>query len=159
MTVADGGVDPAGARMRSLPRAERGDLGQEVVAGRILVLDDKPRIASLISLVLSTAGYEVRAETDPHRALATARAERIDLVLCDIVMPAMSGYDFCERLKSDPATCGIPFLFVTSKEEREGALTGDIVGADGYIEKPFDQDVLLAKVRETMERNARRRSG
>ncbi len=123
-----------------------------MTAGRILVVDDKQRVTQLLGILLEEAGYEVVSETDPRLALEATRGGSFDLVLCDIVMPSMSGYDFCQRLRAHPATARVPLLFVSSKEEREASLTGSIVGGDGFVEKPFDREALLAKVEALLRR-------
>lgn len=117
---------------------------------RILVVDDKRRVAQILGILLEEEGFEVVRETDPREALRIAREERIDLVLCDIVMPEMSGYEFCSALRKHPLTGAIPLLFVSSQEEREAALTGAVVGARGYVQKPFDRDDLLAEIRKVL---------
>ena len=126
------------------------------MARRVLVIDDKQRITKLLEIILEHSGYEVQTFTDPRAALTALEVDPVEIVLCDIEMPFMSGFDFCSELRARPTTRGIPLIFVTSKEEREGGLTGHMVGADAYIEKPFDQQVLLTKMEELIERGPHR---
>jgi twitching motility two-component system response regulator PilH len=108
---------------------------------RILAIDDDPSMLGLLKMHLENAGYEVLLAADGiaggHLALSAAP----DLVLVDVMMPWLSGYDLVEALKTDPATRHIPVVFLTSDdevEERSGKL-----GAEAYLKKPVDADRLL----------------
>jgi adenylate cyclase len=114
--------------------------------GRILVVDDVPRNVRLLAAVLTGAGYEVVPAGSGSEALAAVAKDAPDLVLLDIRMPDIDGYEVCRRLRADPAAAFLPIVMVTSAEgeERVAALTA---GADDFVTKPFNNDELLARVR------------
>jgi DNA-binding response OmpR family regulator len=115
-------------------------------AGRILVVDDVPRNVRLLAAVLTGAGYEVVSAGSGSEALAAVAKDAPDLVLLDIRMPDIDGYEVCRRLRADPAAAFLPIVMVTSAEgeERVAALEA---GADDFVAKPFNNDELLARVR------------
>jgi len=113
---------------------------------RILVVDDVPQNVRLLEAVLTSHGYSVTSASSGPEALEKVTAEQPDLVLLDIQMPGMNGYEVCRRLRADPATQFLPVVMITSSdtEVRVNALEAD---ADDFITKPFDQQELLARVR------------
>jgi CheY-like chemotaxis protein len=114
--------------------------------GRILVVDDVPRNVRLLAAVLTGAGYEIVSAGSGAEAIEAVGRDAPDLVLLDIRMPDIDGYEVCRRLRADPATEFLPIVMVTSAEgeERVAALEA---GADDFVAKPFNQDELLARVR------------
>ncbi len=113
---------------------------------KILVVDDEPRNIRLMEAVLTSHGYAVTSASSGPEALERVKGDLPDLVLLDIQMPEMNGYDVCRRLRDDPATRFLPVVMVTSSdsEVRVSALE---VGADDFITKPLNQQELLARVR------------
>ncbi len=113
----------------------------------ILVVDDTPDNIDVLSGLLRPA-YRVKAATSGERALQIARAQpHPDLILLDIMMPGMDGYQVCETLKSDPRTRHIPVIFVTARSEVEDEARGLALGAVDYITKPVSPPIVLARVR------------
>lgn len=114
--------------------------------GRVLVVDDVPRNVRLLEAFLIPAGYEAIGATSGQEALARVAADLPDIVLLDVRMPDIDGYEVCRRLRADPATALLPIVMVTSSEgeERIAALEA---GADDFVPKPFNQQELLARVR------------
>ena len=112
----------------------------------ILVVDDVPQNVRLLEAVLSANGYRVTAASSGAEALEKVRAELPDLVLLDIQMPELDGYEVCRRLRADPRSEFLPVVMITSSdsEVRVSALE---VGADDFVAKPFDQQELLVRVR------------
>ncbi len=113
---------------------------------KILVVDDTPKNIKLLEAVLVPRGYAVVAAENGSEALAKVVSERPDLVLLDVVMPGMDGYEVCRRLRDDPATHLLPVVMITASEERE-RLKALEAGADDFIPKPFNQQELLARVK------------
>jgi CheY-like chemotaxis protein len=112
----------------------------------ILVVDDTPTNIGVISALLKDK-YRTKVATNGEKALALARADdKPDMILLDIEMPGMDGYEVCRRLKADLATRAIPVIFLTAKTEDEDEETGFKVGAVDYIHKPFSAAVVLARV-------------
>jgi len=112
----------------------------------ILIVDDLPRNLQLLALLLDKAGYRVSMAMDGARALDMVREEPPDLVLLDVMMSGMDGLETCRRLKADPASEGIPVIFLTAKAELEDLQEGFRLGAVDYVTKPFRGGELLARV-------------
>lgn len=113
----------------------------------VLIVDDTPTNIGVISGVLKGA-FRTKVATNGEKALAIAAGpERPGLILLDVMMPGMDGYEVCRRLKANPATSGIPVIFLTSKTEVEDEERGFSVGAVDYIHKPFSGPIVLARVR------------
>ena len=115
---------------------------------RILVVDDQEDNRQILRDLLSSVGYELIEAEDGEQGLAAASAHRPDLILMDIQMPVLDGYDTTRRIKADPALRNIPVIAVTSY-----ALSGDetkarAAGCDDYVTKPYSPRALLAKVRQ-----------
>ena len=115
---------------------------------RILAVDDEPHILKLVSFSLKSGGYEVLEASDGLSAIEVARAEKPDLVLMDVMMPACDGYEACRRMKADPETAEIPVMMLTAKTQESERKTGEAAGAVDYIKKPFTPKDLVAQVRE-----------
>jgi class 3 adenylate cyclase len=111
----------------------------------ILVVDDLPQNVRLLEAVLAPRGYTVVRATSGHEALQRVASEAIDLVLLDIVMPEMDGYEVCRTLRADPATRFLPIVMITASGEQEKVVAIES-GADDFIAKPFDHAELLARV-------------
>ncbi|MEO6172938.1 MAG: two-component system response regulator [Arenimonas sp.] len=112
----------------------------------ILVVDDTPDNLTLVSGLLRGA-YTVRLANSGEKALRMAMAEPPDLILLDIMMPEMDGYEVCRRLKADPSTCGVPVIFLTAKSELEDEQHGFALGAVDYITKPISPALVIARVK------------
>ncbi len=113
----------------------------------VLVVDDTPTNVTVVSGVLKDT-YRTKVATNGEKALAIASGpEKPDLILLDVMMPGMDGYEVCRRLKSNPATAEIPVIFLTAKTESGDEEKGFEVGAVDYIHKPFSAPIVLARVR------------
>ena len=138
----------------SLPNSTAASISASTPAdksGYILIVDDNPNNLRLLISLLSDKGYEVRPANTGARALSTVEKEKPELVLLDINMPEMDGYEVCRRLKADPASCDIPVLFISANDEPLDKVKGFEAGAVDYISKPFDAHELHARVRTHLE--------
>lgn len=118
--------------------------------GRVLIADDEPHIRRLVSFTLTNRGYEVLEAADGGEALAMVAAERPDLVLLDVMMPVMTGYDALKRLKADPETADIPIVMLSAKSQRTEIAEGLRNGAVDYICKPFTPKDLVQRIGEIL---------
>jgi adenylate cyclase len=118
-------------------------------APRIMVVDDTPQNVRLLEAVLTSRGYEVIPAGSGAEALDKVASDRPDLVLLDIVMPRMDGYEVCRRLRADPATALLPVVMITASGEQEKVKAIE-AGADDFIPKPFDHAELLARIRSLL---------
>jgi adenylate cyclase len=113
----------------------------------ILIVDDTPTNIGIISSVLKDS-FRTKVATNGEKALVLASAEdRPDLILLDITMPGMDGYEVCRRLKANPATSNIPVIFLTAKTDDDDERQGFDVGAVDYVHKPFSAPIVLARVK------------
>ena len=120
---------------------------------RILIADDDPSMRELLTGLVQDLGYEAQAVPDGEAALAAIAARPPDLVLSDVVMPGLSGFDLCRRLKADPATRLIPVVLITGIGE-EHKVEGIEAGADDFLGKPFSQGELRARIRALLRMKA-----
>jgi two-component system response regulator MprA len=118
-------------------------------AGRILVVDDEPRVLSLMRRVLELEGYEVVLANDGTAALEILRSEPIDLVILDVMMPDLDGFDVCRIVRRESL---VPILMLTARDAGADKVTGLDTGADDYVVKPFENDELTARVRALLRR-------
>lgn len=112
----------------------------------ILVIDDDTALATLIVKLLQTKGYNAIGVIDPVEGVAQAQTLQPELIICDVIMPTMSGYEVLETCRQHAATASIPFMFLTSKSARKDVMEGLNLGADNYLSKPVNSEELLAAV-------------
>lgn len=112
----------------------------------VLIVDDIPGNIQLVGNILRTQGYSVNFAKDGINAINHAKKIKYDLILLDIMMPEMSGFEVCEHLKSDPDTKDIPVVFLTAKDDAESVSKGFKLGGVDYITKPFNKDELISRV-------------
>ncbi|HEX6533706.1 MAG TPA: ATP-binding protein [Gemmatimonadaceae bacterium] len=130
----------------------------------ILVAEDSATQAEAIRSLLEEHGFRARVARSAEEALASLRGEPVDLVLSDVIMPGMSGYELCRAIKEDPALRALPVVLLTSLSDPMDIIRGLECGADNYITKPYDDAHLIARIRHVFEnrelrRRARGRSG
>lgn len=118
---------------------------------QILVVDDEASIRELLAFNLKKNGYHVETAADGRDALA--KAPKADLVLLDIMLPEIDGFEVCRRLKSSPQTSGIPIIMLTAKAEEIDRVLGLEMGADDYVVKPFSMRELIARVKAVLRRS------
>jgi len=119
-----------------------------VAKQKILIVEDEESLLKLESILLTSKGYEVRGVSNGKEALEAIEEEKPDLVLLDIMLPEIDGFEVCQRIKEDPKTRDIPVIMLTAKKSREDMARGEKVGADWYITKPFKSVMVI----ETIQR-------
>jgi diguanylate cyclase (GGDEF)-like protein len=122
------------------------------MAERVLIADDDPDIIRFVQISLDLEGYEIFTAGDGEEALREVHEHVPDLVLLDIMMPRLDGFEVCRRLRSDPRTAMVSVIMLTAKSLSADKLVGLTAGADDYIIKPFDPVELVARVRSTLRR-------
>lgn len=121
---------------------------------KILVVDDEENILELIKFNLENSGYKVITATNGMEALKLVKSEIPKLVLLDLMLPGMDGYDVCKEIRKDSSTSAIPIIMITAKGEELDKILGLELGADDYITKPFSIRELLARVKAVLRRTA-----
>lgn len=120
---------------------------------RILVVDDEEDICAILKFNLSKEGYEVVTANSAEEAL-TLDIASFNLLLLDVMMGGMSGFELTHRLKADPATAGVPVIFITARDTEDDAVEGLDLGADDYISKPFSIREVVSRVKAVLRRTA-----
>lgn len=119
--------------------------------GVILIVDDNPTNLSVLSIALKAAGYRTRVAMDGESAIEQIQADAPELILLDVQMPGIDGFETCLRLKANPTTQDIPIIFITASVDLDNKVKGLSIGAVDYITKPFQQEEVLARVRVHLE--------
>ncbi len=122
------------------------------MAYKILVADDEPTIVRLMEFILARQGHEMIVAVNGEEALQKIRAEQPDLVLLDIMMPRIDGYEVAQQLRADPATARLPIIMLSAKAQEEDIRRGVEVGVDKYVTKPFSPEHLVHIVSEYLNR-------
>jgi DNA-binding response OmpR family regulator len=117
---------------------------------KILVVDDEPDLVSTLKMRLEAAGFEVITADNGTLGYERAKADSPDLIILDLMLPGMDGFQICRLLKFDQQYKGIPVIMLTAQGQKEDREWGQKVGADCYITKPFDAKALLDKIKELL---------
>ncbi|MFA4992483.1 MAG: response regulator [Candidatus Omnitrophota bacterium] len=119
---------------------------------RVLIVDDEPGIIEMLTMRLEACDYQVISASDGQEGLDKARTEKPDLIILDLMLPKIDGYKVCRMLKFDERHKQIPIILFTARAQESDIKLGEEVGADAYITKPFEPDILLAKVDQLLKK-------
>jgi DNA-binding response OmpR family regulator len=119
---------------------------------RILVVDDEPEAVELIEFNLKQSGYAVSTAADGAEALKKARGQTPDLIVLDVMLPEMDGFEICKTLRLDPTTVRVPIIMLTAKAAEIDRVLGLELGADDYLTKPFSTRELLLRIKKILSR-------
>lgn len=120
--------------------------------GKILIVEDDRDIAEMVRYNLSEQGYEVILAPDGQKGVALAKSARPDLIILDIMLPVMDGFEVCKNLKSEQTTADIPIIILSAKSQETDKVLGLELGADDYVTKPFSPRELIARTRAILRR-------
>jgi two-component system OmpR family response regulator len=121
-------------------------------ASRVLVVDDEPNICALLSATLRLAGFDVRSADGGRSALAAVTEFEPDLVVLDVMMPDLDGFEVARRLRAMPLGRDVPVLFLTARDAVADRISGLTVGADDYVTKPFSLEEVVLRIRAILRR-------
>jgi len=121
------------------------------VAKRVLIADDEPNIVTSLEFLMEANGYEVRISRDGEDALEQVAEFAPDLILLDVMMPVMNGFEVCQKVRENPAWHEVKILMLTAKGRDTEASKGLALGADSYVTKPFSTRELVAEVQKLLE--------
>lgn len=124
---------------------------EHTMQGNILVVEDDVNLRTILKMQLEKASYSVRVAEDGQQALLMIDEEIPDLVLLDVVMPGLNGYEVCHRIKSNVATANVPVIMLTSMSEQEDKVRGLAGGANDYLTKPYEVEELLVRVKNILQ--------
>jgi DNA-binding response OmpR family regulator len=129
------------------------------MTGKILVADDSPNIREILQMNLETLGYEVITAEDGERALQQFGKEHPDLMIVDVMMPKINGFQICRKVKSNPATQATPVILLTARSQQEDVFWGKDCGADEYVTKPFSTKELEKTIARLLKRRQDQQAG
>ncbi len=121
---------------------------------QILIVDDEQNILISLEYLMRREGYEVRVAKDGEEGLRSLREQPPDLVLLDVMMPKLNGFEVCQAVRADPTLAGVRILMLSAKGREAEIAKGLSIGADAYIPKPFSTRELVAKVKSMLEGQA-----
>jgi DNA-binding response OmpR family regulator len=118
---------------------------------KILIIDDEQDFIKMVELRIKSAGYEVVTACDGMDGLEKARAEKPDLIILDVMLPKMNGDEVCRMLKFDTNYRKIPIIILTARAQKKDEVRAMEAGADAYLQKPFEPNILLDKIRDLLQ--------
>jgi PleD family two-component response regulator len=126
------------------------------VPERLLIVEDEETVADILALNLELEGFEVEKAYNGTSGLSSALEGGFDLIICDVMMPDLDGYELCRRLKADPRTGSTPVILLTARTDVENKVAGLDAGADDFVTKPFEFEDLVNRINMNLDRAARR---
>lgn len=122
---------------------------------RILIIEDDPNALELLEYALQQEGYETLTAPNGVEGFAKARNGKLDLLVLDVMLPGLDGFEVCRRLREEPTTTRLPILMLSAKARKEDIETGQRMGADVYLTKPLDPSALVAQVASLLDEKER----
>ena len=122
---------------------------------KLLLIDDDPNLILLVKDYLDFRGYQVTTADNSKEALAILEQEIPDMIICDVMMPEMDGYELVKQIRDNPRTSWIPVMFLSAKGQSQDKVKGLSIGADVYMVKPFEPEELAAQVESTLKQTSR----
>jgi DNA-binding response OmpR family regulator len=119
---------------------------------KILLVDDEVQLVEVVKMRLESNGYDILTAYDGKDAFDKARTQKPDLIILDLMLPKMDGYKVCRMLKFDEKFKSIPIILFTARAQETDVALGKEVGADAYVTKPFEPEILLSKIKELLEK-------
>ena len=116
------------------------------ISNKILIIEDDPSFSRAINHIIEKEGYEVITASNGMTGLRMAKEENPDLLILDVMLPGLDGFEICSRLRQDPPTARLPIIMLSAKGQEADKTTGLKVGANEYLTKPVDRTLLLEKV-------------
>lgn len=121
---------------------------------RVLLAEDEPHITELLKFLLSRAGFDVRTEADGRSALESALDNPPDVMILDVMLPELDGFEVLRRLRSDPRGAGVPVMMLTAKGQREDRETAERLKVDAFVTKPFSNAEVIENVKRLADERA-----
>lgn len=121
---------------------------------KILLVDDEPEIITLMKRRLTKAGYNVLTANNGTEGLELAKKERPDIVILDVMMPGLSGYEICRILKMDPEYQSLKIILLTGRDQLVDKETSEQIKADAYVNKPFDPNIIFEKIKKLLNKKS-----
>jgi DNA-binding response OmpR family regulator len=118
---------------------------------KILIVDDEKQIARMLKIRMEAFGYEADTAHDGIEGLAKAQQYKPDLIILDVMMPKMDGFEVCRKLKENPVFRSTPVIMLSVKAEEKANDLGAIAGADDYMPKPFEPEILMEKIKKLLK--------
>lgn len=124
------------------------------MAKRVLLAEDEPNIVESLTFLLERAGFKVEVQSDGRQVVSAAKADTPDVLILDVMLPGLDGYEILRQLRADQRSEGLPVLMLTAKGQREDRETALEHGADLFMTKPFANSEIVAAVKELASRSA-----
>jgi len=130
-------------------------MGDDPTPGKILIIEDDPSLQKSLAFILEKEGFDIYSTNCGEEGIILARKKRPDLIILDLVLPGIDGFKFCHIMKKDPSTSSILILMLTGKRRPEDIVLGLREYADDYVVKPFEPEILIARIYALLRRKAR----
>lgn len=125
---------------------------------RVLIVEDEESLLKLETILLTVKGYEVSGASTGKEALEKLASDAFDLVLLDVMLPDIDGYEICRRIKEHPLHAGIPVVMLTAKKSSEDQKRGTLCGSDAYLTKPFKSAMIIEVIEKLLGGNSREKN-